>query len=361
MSGILSEADPVLHRFSEVHIWAYHELLSQLPDYPWLRKHIASDAGRPISRQLWWERYDLPRLLREQKCDILFNVDAGTVCRFQPNIVLSQDMLSFEPGEMERYGWTTERLRLIAKRWLQGASLRQADVSVFLTQHAASVIQASIGNCKSVALIPHGIDDEFRGLARHRVWPDSAERSLECLYVSNAAPYKHQWHVVRAIEILRNKGHALHLSLVGGGAGPAQARLQKQMIVSDPHGVFVSQLEFASRAGVRNSLLRADVFVFASSCENMPITLLEAMAAGLPIACSNRGPMPEVLQDGGEYFDPEDPSSISDAIERLVINTTARSKSAERAFELAASYTWRRCAAETFSALEQVVRERKGG
>ena len=35
----------------------------------------------------------------------------------------------------------------------------------------------------------------------------------------------------------------------------------------------------------------------------MPNTLVEAMASGLPIACSDRGPMPEVLGDGGVLFD----------------------------------------------------------
>ena len=44
-------------------------------------------------------------------------------------------------------------------------------------------------------------------------------------------------------------------------------------------------------------LFRADLFVFASSCENLPNIVIEAMAAGLPIASSRRPPMPEVLED----------------------------------------------------------------
>ena len=45
------------------------------------------------------------------------------------------------------------------------------------------------------------------------------------------------------------------------------------------------------------------------------------MASGIPIACSNRGPMPEILRDGGIYFDPENVDSIKDALE-LMINDT---------------------------------------
>ena len=52
---------------------------------------------------------------------------------------------------------------------------------------------------------------------------------------------------------------------------------------------------------------QADIGVFASSCENMPNILLETMASGLPIACSKKGPIPEVLGKDGVYFDSEEP------------------------------------------------------
>jgi len=96
-------------------------------------------------------------------------------------------------------------------------------------------------------------------------------------------------------------------------------------------------------------LSSADLFIFASSCENMPNTLVEAMAAGLPIACSDRGPMPEVLKDGGVYFDPENPDSIANAIENLLVHPEKCQQLAARARELASQYSWRRCAEETFS------------
>ena len=77
-------------------------------------------------------------------------------------------------------------------------------------------------------------------------------------------------------------------------------------------------LGFVPHDDLPSLLAGADLFVFASSCENMPNTLVEAMAIGLPIACSDRGPMPEVLRDGGVYFDPENPESIAAAIETLI-------------------------------------------
>ena len=87
-------------------------------------------------------------------------------------------------------------------------------------------------------------------------------------------------------------------------------------------------------------LASADLFVFASSCENMPNTLVEAMAAGLPIACSDRGPMPEILQEAGVYFDPEDVPSIADAVARIVSDAELRTRIAQRARRLSEQYSW---------------------
>jgi glycosyltransferase involved in cell wall biosynthesis len=100
---------------------------------------------------------------------------------------------------------------------------------------------------------------------------------------------------------------------------------------------------------------QADLFIFASSCENMPNILLEAMAAGLPIACSNRGPMPEVLGTAGLYFDPENPAEIACAIRSLLDSTDLRAEKAEAAYRRAKAFTWQRCAEQTFQFLAQQV------
>ena len=62
-----------------------------------------------------------------------------------------------------------------------------------------------------------------------------------------------------------------------------------------------------------------DIGVFASSCENLPITLLEMMGSGMQIACSNFSPMPEILGSEGIYFNPVKPASITEAMRKLIV------------------------------------------
>ena len=95
--------------------------------------------------------------------------------------------------------------------------------------------------------------------------------------------------------------------MIGGGQGNAQKQIEKSIKKFDPENKFVYLHPFLNKDQIINWLMKADIFVFASSCENMPNTLIEAMAAGLPIASSYRGPMIEILKDGGIYFNPENP------------------------------------------------------
>jgi glycosyltransferase involved in cell wall biosynthesis len=105
---------------------------------------------------------------------------------------------------------------------------------------------------------------------------------------------------------------------------------------------------------------KADLGLFASSCENMPNILLETMASGLPIACSNKGPMPEVLGDAGIFFDPEKPEQISRALLLLIKSPRLRAELAQESFARAQEYSWKHCANETFEFLNEVVKEHKG-
>jgi glycosyltransferase involved in cell wall biosynthesis len=353
--GVLEEVDPADYGIREVHVWSYSRLLAALPAAPWLVKHAPPELDRSLLHQLWWERFSLPGALRNTSCSILLNVDAGSVCRFRPAVTMSRDMLSYEPGEIEGYGVSKARLRLIALRYVQNASLRSADGTIFLTRYAANVIQRSCGPLANIAYVPHGVGAAFRTSKAALSWPMAGERAIRCLYISNALPYKHQWQVVRAVAQLRQQGYNLQLELVGGGEGMPRKRLETQIAESDPHRTFVIQHEFVPQDTLPGFLATADLFVFASSCENMPNTLVEAMAAGLPIACSNRGPMPEVLEDGGVYFDPKNPDSIASAIADLIAYPDKRARLAMRAKELSLQYSWARCARETFSFIAQTA------
>jgi glycosyltransferase involved in cell wall biosynthesis len=87
------------------------------------------------------------------------------------------------------------------------------------------------------------------------------------------------------------------------------------------------------------------------------------MAAGLPVLSSDRGPMSEILGDAGLYFDPEQPDSLCSALLELLSSVEKMRMLSSAAHEKARTYSWERCANETFEFLRQVVEaypEKKG-
>lgn len=357
--GILSSADPTLCGVDRVHLWSYKGLLDAVPDAPWLVKHNPPELERSLLQQLAWQYRSLPVEARVQGCDILLNTDAGTVCPFAPAVVMSRDMLSYEKKEMCRFGMSPAWFRLFLLKYIQSRSLKRAAGALFLTEYAANVIQECTGKLSNIAIVPHGIGANFRRESNLGVWGAAQKEKIRCIYVSNALLYKHQWHVIRAFSKLRAKEQQVSLLLVGGGEGKAQEMLLTEMAISDPKGEFVKQLDFVEHAKIPDLIAQSDLFIFASSCENMPNTLVEGMAGGLPIASSDRGPMPEVLRDAGVYFNPEEPDSIAMAVEKIITDDQLRITIARRAKTLSEQYSWQRCAAETYRFLRETAVKEK--
>ena len=346
--GVLNSCNPEHHGIKKMHLWAYQGLLDLVLDRPWLIKHASPELEQSLYKQICWQAFTLAKECKAEQCDILFTTDASTFCRFKPMVVLSQDMLSYEPGVMQYFGYGKTRLRLLTILLLQNLAFKHADGVIFLTRYAGNVIQKSGGILSKVAYIPHGVGENFRIVNPIQKRFGNDDQPIECLYVSPVCEFKHQWVVVRGIEILRKRGYNVTLTLIGGGKGRPQKILEQQIKKSDPSSKFILQLDFISHNELPKYLSKADIFVFASSCETFGITLLEAMAVGLPIACSDRSSLPETLQDGGVYFDPENPVSIASAIETIIKDKSLRSTIAKNARRQSEKYTWARCSKETF-------------
>lgn len=346
--GILSIEDPKIFGISEIHVWAYQALLDLLPDRPWLIKHHPPEVDLSLVKQVFWQAVKLVKEIKLAKCQILFATDASTFCRFRPMVVLSQNMLPYDDGMVKVFGWSKNRFQQNFIYQVQKRAFKFADSVIFLTQHAARQIQQHTGVLSDVQVIAHGVDEIFKTRLHRVSWPAKGQRPIRCLYVSPIWEYKFQWVVVRAIKILRDKGHDISLAIVGGGGSRAKKMLARQISISDRDRQFVTVEEFLPHEQIPVRIAEADIFVFASGCETFGISLLEAMAIGLPIASSNKSSLPETLRDGGEYFDPEDDVSIATAIEKLINDCNLRADLSRRAKELSVVYSWSKCATETW-------------
>jgi glycosyltransferase involved in cell wall biosynthesis len=99
----------------------------------------------------------------------------------------------------------------------------------------------------------------------------------------------------------------------------------------------------------------ARLFVCPSTYEGFGLPPLEAMGYGCPVACSDRGSVPEVVGDAGEYFDPLDIEAAATAMERLCFDEARRAQLIALGRIRAAQFTWARCATETAAVYQQLL------
>lgn len=336
-------------------LWGSSALCEHIPRRVGITLTAVSELDAPPFRRLFWQMQQLPKIARST-CDVLFAPGGLAGKQFIPTVVMCRNMLPFELSEARRYGATYMLARLLFLRFMQTRTFRRADGVVFLSDYARERVAAQVGDIPGkTALIAHGVENRFRREPRPQrpIEDYSLQRPFRLLYVSIVDEYKHQWNVAAAVADLRRKGMPVTLEMVGSAYPPALRRLNVSLDTLDPTRVFIQYCGRVAHSELHHRFHNADAFIFASTCENMPNILLEAMAAGMPIACSDRRPMIDILGEGSVFFDPVRTDSISRAIANMARDRDKRTRIARTAYERADDYTWERCASETFSFLSE--------
>lgn len=351
---LLNASKPIEQGIEKVIIWASSSVLNQIEDQDWLLKGYCSHLDKSLPFRLYWQKFILKKLLFKNNCDLLFVPGGSFAIKFSPIVTMSQNMLPFEWEELSRYGFSLLTIKFLLLRFTQSLSFKKADGVIFLTTYARKGVEKITGKLKNTAVIPHGLNERF--IMQPKLQKDintySGDEPFRIIYVSKIDQYKHQWHVINAIAKLRKMtGWSLILELIGPDNPKSMKRFQKSIQRYDKDCEWVIYHGSVPFGQLHEMYQQADLGLFASSCENMPNILLETMASGLPVASSNRGPMPEILGDTGVYFNPEDPEEIANVLKKIIADLDLRKELVEASFKASQQYSWERCANETFNFL----------
>lgn len=329
------------------------EVLGELDERVEVVEEPLLSAPSKLTRIKWWLS-SYPRLVRSLAPDIIFYTSgikrgySGNV----PSVAVHHIMGPFNWEALRSYGISRQTLRFLMWRMRYARSFKEADGVIFLADYTRYKICRQIRGIKRMTIVPNALEPEFmtdapqlRDLGPH----------IKVLCVSTVYLFKYQWNVVEAIATLRKElGLDIHLSIVGGGEPIAKAKLARR--IEDLNaGPFTSVNEGIPLGDMPAVYKNADLFVFPSADEACPFTLLEAMGAGLPIACSDRMAMPEILRDGGVYFDPKSPKAIAAAVRKLLSHSELRFACANKAHSYAQEYTWERSAVKTYDFLRTIA------
>jgi len=206
-------------------------------------------------------------------------------------------------------------------------------------------------------VIHHGVDSRFFSRAdskqkqairsRYRLPPEYL------LFVGTIEPRKNLATLLRALAVLRQRGEAIPLVIAGNrGWG-----LSEYLRLLEPVASQVSEIGYVDANDLPVLYQEARLFVFPSRDEGFGLPLLESLASGTPVLCSD---IPVFREIGGKnpvYFRTEDAVELAEKIRSLwkVKNTSGR----EKRITHARTFTWRRTAEATLSLYRSLLRSRQ--
>ena len=299
-------------------------------------------------------------LCYRHSADVIFS-PGGIVPTFSNNlktVAMSQNLLPFELREAIKFSFFSKLFwKMMALRVVQTWSFRRANAVLFLSDYAYRCVSPHLSAHTCTAVVPHGISPRFKPLSDKKNFrvKVASDGTIKVLYVSTVAAYKNQLQVVEAVQLLRERGWNIELTLVGEGLGSYARDLFHMLKTLDGYDQFVTWKTGVRFEEIHKYYQLCDFFVFASSCENFPNIALEAMASGAPILSSNRGPMPEIFGDTALYFDPDNVIDIATVMERALQEHDLISENREQALKRASIHSWGRTFTKTVEFLRRVV------
>jgi glycosyltransferase involved in cell wall biosynthesis len=175
----------------------------------------------------------------------------------------------------------------------------------------------------------------------------------------------HTWHhknhraAIEALCILRDKYGLRPMLICTGGAREAQPAIQRHIAESGLQSQ-VRFLGYCPHDDLPAIYRGAGCLIFPSLFEGFGMPVLEAMACGCPVVCSNTTSLPEIAGDAALLVEPIDSEAFADAAYQLLSNADLRTELTERGLRQAARFAWRRHTLETIAVFYQVHRQMRG-
>jgi len=223
-----------------------------------------------------------------------------------------------------------------------------------LCTSTAMVEELAARGIQHTALWQRGVDtDLFRpelasGAMRERLHGGHDDTGHLLLYIGRLSAEK---QIERIRPVLEAMPQA-RLALVGDG--PHRQQLERHF-----DGTATTFVGYLAGQELASAYASGDAFLFPSSTETLGLVLLEAMAAGCPVVGANRGGIPDIVSDGvnGCLYDPDQPASLTTAVQPLLGDPAARRQLRLAAREEAERWGWAGATAQLQGYYRQVLQQ----
>jgi glycosyltransferase involved in cell wall biosynthesis len=318
--------------FTNLETWA--DLVPAAPNF--LHAPQAIRASFRTARILW-EQLMLPVAVGRRHLDVLLN--PGFTCPLVcpcPNVTVFHDLQHKRHPEYFRW------FDLPAWQFLLWGAAHRSSKLIAVSAATRDDLRQYYG--VDAAVIHSGVEPGLFALAKRR----EPQRFLLCL--STLHPHKNLDRLVRAYAALGRDDFRL---VIAGLRGFHTEKLEA-LIASLGLGARVRITGWISREEVHELLRTAWAAIQPSTFEGFGLPVLEAMASGVPLACSDIAPFREITGGHVAMFDPANVTAIGEAVLRSMNDPPDTAPAREHARQ----FTWERTARETIEVLKNAAKQR---
>ena len=307
----------------------------------------------PASPFSFSQQWVIPRLLREERGTLYHSPYYLMPYRpGLPTVVTFYDMI---PLVYPEFFSLSQRL-LFRGTHLLAARAATCIITVSEATRADLIRHIRIPPEK-IVVIPLGVDKDFHPRGRGEIIQIRQKYGLPenyLLYVGTNKPHKNLECLVDAFQQMENLFRS-NVKLVI--AGPWDRRYDGAKKMANAAGSkdrvqFVGWIEEADLPALYTGAM---LFVFPSLREGFGLPVLEAMACGTPVVCSNRSGLSEVAGGAALLINPEDTHHLAEGIARVLKNEDLRQELTERGLKRAKLFTWEKTAEKTLTLYHQVM------
>ncbi len=174
------------------------------------------------------------------------------------------------------------------------------------------------------------------------------------LFVGSLEPRKNIGLVIEALERCR---FDIPLVLVGWEAWGEKRWLEAARSKGLEKRIFI--VGYVDDETLARLYSGATALVYPSLYEGFGLPILEAMACGCPVICSNVSSMPEVAGDAARLIDPFDAEDLAAAIDEVIDSSAYRAHLFQKGLRRAAAFSWTRTARKTLAVFRKVIEENR--